>query len=83
MDTKYDFQKVSPSTAVIEEVADREGVDVDAISEPLADAIDPDALDDMVESLTAKDGHGTMSFTYAGYEVTVRSSGHVDLEEHS
>lgn len=44
---------------------------------PLYDAIDPDALDALVERMS----DGTVSFVYAGYEVIVENDGTVDLGE--
>lgn len=42
---------------------------------PLYDAIDPDALDALVEEMSA----GKVSFPYAGHEVTIRSDGTISL----
>jgi hypothetical protein len=44
---------------------------------PLYDAIDPDALDALVERMS----DGSVSFAYAGYDVTVESDGTVEFEE--
>jgi hypothetical protein len=46
---------------------------------PLYDAIDPDALDALVDRMS----DGTVSFAYAGYEVTVRSDESIDLDDRS
>ncbi|MDR9431077.1 MAG: HalOD1 output domain-containing protein [Natronomonas sp.] len=46
---------------------------------PLYDAIDPDALDALVDRMS----NGTVSFAYAGYEVTVRGDESIDLDERS
>lgn len=54
------------SEAVLAAVAEREGLDETDLSEPLYDAIDPDALNALVQS-----GRGHVSFQYAGYLVTV------------
>ena len=62
------------SRSVIEAVAAREGVDPTELSEPLARAVDPDALDSL---FTRSSGH--VMFTYQGYEVCVSSSGDVSL----
>lgn len=76
----YDFHEVAASTAVVEAVAAREGVDVVAVSEPLGDAIDPEALDKLVESMAGGEEPGSVSFFFAGYEVTVHGDGRIDLE---
>lgn len=44
---------------------------------PLYETIDPDALDALVENMTT----GTISFTYAGRDLTVNSDGIVTIEE--
>lgn len=75
----YDFRTVPASTAVVETVAAREGVDVAAVSEPLGDAIDPDALDALLASLAARDESGEAQFVFAGYDVTVHADGRIDL----
>lgn len=43
---------------------------------PLADAIDPDALDAV---FGAADAQGTLAFEYAGRDVLVRSNGAVEV----
>lgn len=42
---------------------------------PLAMSVDPDALDD----LFADDVRGRLSFSYAGYEVTIRGGGRLEI----
>lgn len=73
----------SLSRAVIEAVADREGVDPSELSTPLFDAIDPDSLDSLFTP--TDNGHprptGRISFFYAGYEVTADSTGEVELRQ--
>lgn len=54
------------SEAVVVTVADRAGVDPIALP-PLYDSIDADALDKIFRD----DRPGRVSFSYAGYEVTV------------
>lgn len=51
--------------------------DTDALElPPLYDAVDPEALETLVATL----GDGDVSFDYAGYSVTVDSSGSVSLD---
>ena len=76
----------SLSHAVVEAVADREGVDVTELEppafEPLYSVVDPDALD-AVFAPTHDGGQratGSVTFEYEGYTVTVDSDGTVDLE---
>lgn len=69
------------STAVVEAVAERVGVDPIDLNPPLYRAIDPDALDDLLTSLETGDADGSVSFHYLGYDVTVHGDGTVYLEE--
>lgn len=61
---------------IVREVA--AAADSDALELPtLYDVIDPEALESLVRSMA----DGEVSFTYAGYEVTVGSDGRVCLDE--
>jgi hypothetical protein len=75
----------SLSRAVIEAVAEEEGVHPSALSTPLFDAIDPDSLNSLFTPMD--NGHsrptGRVSFFYAGYEVTADSTGAVELRKAS
>ena len=62
------------SMAVIEAVAEAEGVDPVDLREPLFDVIDPDALE-----ILFRDGTGYVVFEYHGYEVAVDSDRNVDV----
>lgn len=71
----------SPSAAVVERVADREGVDPTELSTPLYSVVDPDALDAL---FCGGDGdassiRGAVRFDYLGYEVRVGADGDVTL----
>lgn len=65
------------SVQVIQTVADATDRDASELP-PLYGDIDPDALDALVEGMT----EGEVSFTYAGHDVTVTSSGFVSCEGH-
>jgi|AntRauTorcE11898_2_1112593.scaffolds.fasta_scaffold14106_3 hypothetical protein len=70
----------SPSQAVIEAVADREGVDPVNLSIPLYDTIDPDALDTIVQG--REDGTESsirVEFTYYGYSIAVSAGDSVQV----
>ncbi len=67
----------SPATAVMEVVAAREDVAKTALP-PVADAVDPDALDAVVDE---DDDRQRLSFKYYGYPVTVHADGSVSLGE--
>lgn len=75
----YDWEDVRPSAAVVEMVAiaaDREPFGL----QPLFDAIDPDALDALVDRHDAERSTDTsVSLRYAGHDVTVRSDGEVTV----
>lgn len=76
-----------PSQAVVEALADAEGVSPAELSppeyEPLHTVIDVEALDSLFESRV--DGRprsdGSVSFQYCGYTVRVDAEGEVTLEE--
>ena len=71
----------SIASAIVETVATEEGVDPVDLDEPLYAAIDPDALDRLFRSAPAGSGiAGRVTFTYAGYDVTVQATGDVRVE---
>jgi mevalonate kinase len=49
-------------------------------TEPLYEAIDPDALKRLLESLHDSESDGTVQFVYSGYTVTVASDGYVCVQ---
>ncbi|WP_436929624.1 HalOD1 output domain-containing protein [Halosimplex halobium] len=65
--------------SVLETVAAAERVDPVDLP-PLADAVDPQALNDLFGSSGGKLAPVTVRFEYCGYEVTVRSVGSVTAE---
>ncbi|QFU83182.1 HalOD1 output domain-containing protein [Natronorubrum aibiense] len=71
-----------PSLRVVEIVADADDVDPVDLEPPLYDVVDTTALDRLFEptgsETTAR--RGQVSFRYRGYDVTVHSSGRIDLE---
>lgn len=74
-------ERESPSLAVIEAVADREGVDPTDLDRSLFEVIDPDALDAVIRSDAGGRAPSPLrvTFHYHGYEVTVSSDGQVEL----
>lgn len=72
-----------PAFAVVERVADHEGVDQSDLDPPLEAVIDVDALNALVVSSRAKRSGSTVvvRFTYLGYSITVRSSGSVTVDD--
>lgn len=72
---QYDWSATSPSRAIPELLAvltDRQPTALD----PLYDAVDPDALDTIVGDGSRSDAV-SVSFTHAGFSVTVRADGEV------
>ena len=67
-----------PSQAVSERVAACEGVDLTELV-PLYEAIDPEALNRLVETSRSTDSALRIEFTYPGYDVTVTGDGVVHL----
>jgi len=67
-----------PTTRVIEALAERADVDRADLRPPLASAVDPDALDALVES--ANGDSVAVRFEYGDHEVLVRGNGHVSVE---
>lgn len=74
---EYDWTAIEPSTAVMETVAAVKGVGPTTVG-PLFDAIDPDALDAVVQSVAGTSESGadaTVSFEFAGLHVAVYACG--------
>lgn len=66
----------SVAATVVEQVAAVHGVEPTELDTPLGTALDTDALDSLVGSLS--DG-ATVSFTYTGVEVVVHADGYVEV----
>ncbi|ELY42818.1 HalOD1 output domain-containing protein [Natronorubrum tibetense] len=68
------------SLSIIERVATLEETDPITLP-PLYDAIDPEALDSVVDSSTASDSRSpaTVRFSYCGYDVLVRRDGEITI----
>ncbi|WP_049920882.1 HalOD1 output domain-containing protein [Halopiger djelfimassiliensis] len=86
-DGRFVYQATSaqpPSEAVISAIAARSNADdLTAVAdelEPLYGAIDPAALDSLFDSSGSLDrSDGVVTFSYAGYRVTVDATGRVEL----
>ncbi|MDS0300448.1 hypothetical protein NDI76_17000 [Halogeometricum sp. S1BR25-6] len=63
------------STNVVLSIAAIEGVEPTGLP-PLGAAVDPDALDDLIGE---GEMCGSISFRYAGYEVTIHSDGRLEV----
>ena len=66
---------------VIETVADADDVDPVSMTPPVADVIDPDALNELIDHGSADaDRTFEVRFSYRGHEVVVTADGDVELE---
>lgn len=71
-----------PSLAIIEFISGLEETDPIELTPPLHDVIDPDAIDALFDSFNeSPQAQKSLSFTYQGYEVTVRNDGQVVATE--
>lgn len=77
---------MTPSQAIIEAIAAREGVDVTDVEppayEPLYAVVNPEALDRLFEP-TAGPTTARVVLEYEGYEITVFGDGRVDVSDRS
>lgn len=72
-----------PSQAVVERVADLEGVSPTELTPPLYSAIDPEALDSLF-SLSTNDTPQAINcicFSYNGYNVQIQNDGNISISE--
>ena len=83
MNVQVPKPKAAPSLEVVGAVAARDGRDPTDLEVPLYEAIDPDALDALLESSRARGSEPPLrvGFSYHGYDVTVSSDGSLDLRE--
>lgn len=69
------------SVAVVEAIADREGVDPTEVDVHLAEHVDPDALDALYRhASTNADDSWSIEFDADGHRVTVRSDGRITVD---
>lgn len=78
---EYGPEHVEVSDAVIFAVADAENVSPLELT-PLTHAIDPDALNNFVDSLHEKQSNcaGYIEFEYRSHRITVRADGDISIE---
>ncbi|OTF01759.1 HalOD1 output domain-containing protein [Halorubrum sp. SD683] len=68
----------NPIPQIVDAVAETEGVDPVTLDPPLAEAVDPDALETLIGESTASNPE--IQFAYRGHDVVVDASGHVQVE---
>jgi hypothetical protein len=73
----------SPTAEIVRTVAARENVDPVEIEQPLFEAIDPEALDALLQhdSEETTDSSIRVEFSYCGYDLLVTSSGDVRIAD--
>lgn len=76
-----DDQDNSATQAVVEAVAEAKGVSPVELTPPLYSAIDTDALDQFVRSLSDRSATAQITFDYGGFEVSVAGDGSVSLDD--
>lgn len=67
------------SMRVVEVVAEADGVDPAQLDPTLHTVIDPEALDRLFATTSGGARRGSVTFSYRGHTVTVRSDGTVEL----
>lgn len=72
----YDIQSEDPANAVVMTIAAYSNQELDKMP-PLFNSVDPDGLNSVVDSME----DGRVSFSHAGYEVTVTGGSQVSIEE--
>ncbi len=74
-----------PTTAVIEAIAEHEGVDPLDLEQPLAEVVDTDALDSILDHVAANPESSdiTVRFSYNGCRVRVSDDGTVAVSSQS
>lgn len=65
-----------PSHSIVTQIADVEGVDPTDLEPPLHAVVDPDALEQLIDS---SEPSLSITFTYRDYRVRVDGSGAVDV----
>lgn len=77
--TQHDFAKRCPVHAVVITIAAIENTAVTDL-EPLASVVDPDGLNAFVSPTGDRPVDGSVTFTYCGHRVLVRSDGEVVVD---
>lgn len=79
---EFDYPTNPPSSVVTEAVADVADVEGDEL-DPLYDAIDPDALDNLFRPTMHGfyRGDGEVTFPFNGYQIAVRSYGLIEIKK--
>ncbi len=70
------------SQTIVEAVAETEGIAPEALTPPLYDVVDPEALGNLFTATgrNRRSAGGRVRFTYHGHDVTVWADGEVDVD---
>ena len=68
----------NPIFQIVDAVAEAEGVELATLDPPLAEVVDPDAVETLVEDSTASDLE--VRFEYRGHDILVDDSGRVQVD---
>lgn len=74
---RFDWDERAPASAVVASVAKAEGCEAEEL-DTLYDYIDPDALNELVDSANGE--YVELSFAFDAHRVTVRGNGNVFVE---
>lgn len=66
---------------LIEQIAAREDTNPVDLTPPLYSAIDPDAVNGLLDSLDTSESSAHIEFTYLGYEIRIESDRTFDISE--
>lgn len=75
---RYDWSDISPVVGVVEALSDADDTDPEAIP-TLAETVPPESLNELCANAPTRRTI-TVSFVHAGYAVTVRSDGIVEVD---
>lgn len=77
----YEWSRTPPSIAVTKTTAIAANCDTAELT-PLYETIDPESIDEIIDPnvATRADAPCSISFTYVGYHVTIRSTGDVRVQ---
>lgn len=79
--------EVPPTQAIIEAIAEREGVDVTEVEppayDPLFTVVNPEALDELFHTTTGIASDVVVRLEYEGYHVVVRPGSDVEVRDRS
>lgn len=72
------MSQFDPAKAVLAAVAAKEGTDPEALSPPLAETIDPDAIERLLRDSSAE-SNAAVRFNYRGHDIVVDADGDVEI----